>query len=148
MRRLSIKARVTLWYTGLLLLLLVLGTAYLLAFSDQITSRQLRDSLQESVSEAVKNAQFDHGELEDEDIDFYRNGVSVFLYDTSGRLLAPRVSDSIWAERLFSCSSSSCWDDDWRSRSATTLSQWAASPSAFRMASSHSRSWLWAVSIS
>lgn len=64
------------------------------------------------------------------------------------RLLAPRVSDSIWAERLFSCSSSSCWDDDWRSRSATTLSQWAASPSAFRMASSHSRSWLWAVSIS
>ena len=75
MRRLSIKARVTLWYTGLLLLLLVLGTAYLLAFSDQITSRQLRDSLRESVSEAVKNAQFDHGELEDEEIDFYRNGV-------------------------------------------------------------------------
>ncbi len=95
MRRLSIKARVTLWYTGLLLLLLVLGTAYLLAFSDQITSRQLRDSLQESVSEAVKNAQFDHGELEDEDIDFYRNGVSVFLYDTSGRLLAPRVNQGI-----------------------------------------------------
>jgi heavy metal sensor kinase len=95
MRRLSIKARVTLWYTGLLLLLLVAGTVYLLSFSGQITNRQLRDALQESVSEAVKNARFDHGELEDEDIDFYKNGVSVFLYDTSGRLLAPRVNRGI-----------------------------------------------------
>ncbi len=95
MRRLSIKARVTLWYTGLLLLLLMAGMAYLLAFSGQITNRQLRDALQESVSEAVKNARFDHGELEDEDIDFYKNGVSVFLYDTSGRLLAPRVNRGI-----------------------------------------------------
>ena len=95
MRRLSIKARVTLWYTGLLLLLLLLGTAYLLAFSGQITEGQLRGSLQRAVSEAVKNARFDHGELEDEEIDYYLDGVSVFIYDTSGRLLAPRVNRGI-----------------------------------------------------
>ena len=78
-KRLSIKARVTLWYTGLLILLLCLGVAYLLTFTDRISNQQLRDALQDVVSDAVQSAQFDYGELDDEDVDFYRDGVSVFF---------------------------------------------------------------------
>ena len=100
MKRLSIRARVTLWYTGLLLLVLALGVSYLFAFSEQLTNRQLRDALMDSVSETVQAAHFEYGELEDEDIDFYRNGVSIFLYDTNGRLLAPKVNRGIQVDAL------------------------------------------------
>ena len=45
MKRISIRARVTLWYTGLLVVLLGLGVVYLLSFSDQMLLRQTRDAL-------------------------------------------------------------------------------------------------------
>ena len=99
-KRLSIKARVTLWYTGLLILLLCLGVAYLLTFTDRISNQQLRDALQDVVSDAVQSAQFDYGELDDEDVDFYRDGVSVFFYDESGYLIAPRVNQGIQVNAL------------------------------------------------
>ncbi len=100
MKKLSIKARVTLWYTGLLLFLLALGLGYLLSFADQIFSRQLRDTLQDVVSDVVKVADFEHGELDDDHIDYYRDGVSIFLYDTNGRLLTPRVNRGIQVDSL------------------------------------------------
>ena len=56
-KRLSIKARVTLWYTGLLILLLCLGVAYLLTFTDRISNQQLRDALQDVVSDAGQSGQ-------------------------------------------------------------------------------------------
>lgn len=99
-KRLSIKARVTLWYTGLLLLLLCLGVAYLLTFTDRISNQQLRNTLQDAVSEAVKSADFEYGELDDEEVDFYRDGVSVFFYDESGYLIAPRVNQGIQVDAI------------------------------------------------
>ena len=62
MKRISIRARVTLWYTGLLVVLLGLGVVYLLSFSDQMLSRQTRDALLDVVSDAVKQAHFDRSE--------------------------------------------------------------------------------------
>lgn len=100
MRRISIRARVTLWYTGLLVVLLGLGVVYLLSFSDQMLVRQTRDALLDVVSDSVKQAHFDDGELDDEEIDFYREGVSVFFYDTNGRLLAPRVNRGLQVDSL------------------------------------------------
>ena len=52
MKRISIRARVTLWYTGLLVVLLGLGVVYLLSFSDQMLLRQTRDALLDVVSDA------------------------------------------------------------------------------------------------
>ena len=100
MKRISIRARVTLWYTGLLVVLLGLGVVYLLSFSDQMLLRQTRDALLDVVSDAVKQAHFDDGELDDEKIDFYSEGVSVFFYDTSGRLLAPRVNRGLQVDSI------------------------------------------------
>ncbi|MFR1109812.1 MAG: hypothetical protein ACLSDO_01525 [Anaerotruncus colihominis] len=53
MKRISIRARVTLWYTGLLVVLLGLGVVYLLSFSDQMLLRQTRDALLDVVSDAT-----------------------------------------------------------------------------------------------
>lgn len=100
MKRLSVKARVTLWVTGLLVLLLAAGMLYLMTASGPVSERQLEDTLRDVVADAVQSAEFDHGELDDSGLDFYRNGVSVFLYDTSGRLLAPRVNLGIQVDTL------------------------------------------------
>ena len=60
MKRISIRARVTLWYTGLLVVLLGLGVVYLLSFSDQMLLRQTRDALLDVVSDAVKPVSYTH----------------------------------------------------------------------------------------
>lgn len=52
------------------------------------------------VADTVKMAQFQYGELEDEDIDYYNNGISVFLYDTNGRLLAPKINRGIQVDSV------------------------------------------------
>ena len=100
MKGFSIKARVTLWYTCLLLALLALGSAYLLAVSGQVFQRQIQQTLLDVVSDTVKNVHFERGELEEDRLDFYRNGVSIFLYDTSGRLIAPKVNRGIQVDSI------------------------------------------------
>ena len=100
MKRMSIKARVTLWYTCFLLGVMALGTIYLLSISSQITSRQQKAKVMDVVADTVKTARFHYGELDDENIDYYKDEVSVFLYDTQGRLLAPKVNRGIQVDSV------------------------------------------------
>lgn len=90
--RLSIKARVTLWYAIFLAFLLAAILAVLLSVTEQNSSQQLRDSLLNTVSDAVRDVRFDHDRLDGSRVDFYRGGVSIFIYDGHGRLLAPEGS--------------------------------------------------------
>ena len=52
------------------------------------------------MTDAVSQVRFRYGELDAEELDFYKNGVSVFLYDTQGRLLAPKVTRGIQVDSL------------------------------------------------
>ena len=52
------------------------------------------------MTDAVSSVQFRYGELETEDMDFYRDGVSIFIYDTSGYLLAPRINLGVQADSV------------------------------------------------
>lgn len=88
--KLSIKARVTLWYAIFLAFLLAGIFAVLLSATEQNSTRQLRDNLISTVSDAARDAQFNHERLDDSRIDFYNDGVSIFIYDSYGRLLAPQ----------------------------------------------------------
>lgn len=54
----------------------------------------------DTVTDAVSQVRFRYGELDAEELDFYKNGVSVFLYDTQGRLLAPKVTRGIQVDSL------------------------------------------------
>ena len=100
MKRLSIKARVTLWYTIFLLILVLLGAACLILFSGQTFRSQLRTQLQDFVSDTVRDTEFRYGKLESDGIDFYRDGISVFLYNTQGHLLAPKINMGIQVDSL------------------------------------------------
>lgn len=100
MKKMSIKARLTLWYTFFFLAVMVLGTTYLLSISSQISSKQQKSRLMDVVADTVKAAHFEYGELEDGDIDYYKDEISVFLYDTKGRLIAPKVNKGIQVDSV------------------------------------------------
>lgn len=100
MKHLSIKARVTLWYTTFMLIFMAVSVFCLLLLSSRISSRRTRELLSDVVTDAVSSVQFRYGELETEDMDFYRNGVSIFIYDTSGYLLAPRINLGVQADSV------------------------------------------------
>lgn len=97
---LSIKARVTLWYTFFMVLVFGITAVYLVSSSQRMSGRQMRERLVDAVTDAVSQVRFRYGELDAEKLDFYKNGVSVFLYDTEGRLLAPKVTRGIQVDSL------------------------------------------------
>ena len=99
-RVLSIKVRVTLWYTFFMVLAVGITAAYLFSSSKRMSGRQMRERLADTVTDAVSQVRFRYGELDAEELDFYKNGVSVFLYDTNGRLLAPKVTRGIQVDSL------------------------------------------------
>lgn len=97
---LSIKARVTLWYTFFMILVFGITAVYLVSSSQRMSGRQMRERLVDTVTDAVSQVRFRYGELDAEELDFYKNGVSVFLYDTQGRLLAPKVTRGIQVDSM------------------------------------------------
>ncbi len=97
---LSIKARVTLWYTFFMILVFGITAVYLVSSSQRMSGRQMRERLVDTVTDAVSQVRFRYGELDAEELDFYKNGVSVFLYDTQGRRLAPKVTRGIQVDSL------------------------------------------------
>lgn len=97
---LSIKARVTLWYTFFMILVFGITAVYFVSSSQRMSGRQMRERLVDTVTDAVSQVRFRYGELDAEELDFYKNGVSVFLYDTQGRLLAPKVTRGIQVDSL------------------------------------------------
>lgn len=97
---LSIKARVTLWYTFFMILVFGITAVYLVSSSQRMSGRQMRERLVDTVTDAVSQVRFRYGELDAEELAFYKNGVSVFLYDTQGRLLAPKVTRGIQVDSL------------------------------------------------
>lgn len=91
-RSLSIRAKVTFWYTLSMALLMLLGAGYLLSMTQQLSRSQLQSSLRDVVAQTVQDTHFHYGELDDEELDYYSGGVSIQLYDTEGHLLAPQGS--------------------------------------------------------
>ena len=100
MKRFSIKARVTVWYTVFMLLLAGSLLALLFLMSEGLSQRRLRMQLKDAVADTVADVHFRYGNLNTEDLDFYKNGVSLFIYDTSGYLLAPKVNLGVQVDSL------------------------------------------------
>lgn len=99
-RHLSIKARVTLWYTFFMVLLLAMAAVFMFSSSRRMSGSQMKQQLMDTVTDSVQQASFRYGKLQTEEMDFYKNGVSVFIYDTEGRLLAPNVNLGLQVDSL------------------------------------------------
>lgn len=98
MKQLSIKARVTLWYTALMMVFMCFALISLLYLSGRMSQTRIRQTLTDVVTDTVNSVELRYGHLDFEDMDFYKNGVSIFLYDTSGYLLAPKINLGVQAD--------------------------------------------------
>ena len=100
MKRLSIKARVTVWYTVFMLLLVAAALAAVFFMSESLSRRKLQTQLIDAVSDTVTDVRFRHESLNAEELDFYKNAVSLFIYDADGYLLAPKLNMGIQVDSL------------------------------------------------
>lgn len=92
MKNMSIKLKITLWYT-LFMTLLVVGILWLLLFitnSRLLSNARLR--LKDTVTRSFHEIDYEDGVLEfDNDINFLGEGISISVYDTHGKLLYGRI---------------------------------------------------------
>lgn len=100
MKKMSIKARVTLWYTSFMVALLLLTAGILFLATRSLSQQQLREQLINSVTDMISEVHFHYGEVESDKLDFYQNGVSLFIYDEQGYLIAPKVNLGVQVDAL------------------------------------------------
>ncbi len=92
MRKLSIKMKITLWYTGLIVIIMALVLSIILASSDKILLLNIQDQLEESVKEGLRDIEYENGQLEiDNDFEYFDDGVTLLIYDKNGVLLEGNI---------------------------------------------------------
>ncbi len=99
MRRLSIKLRVTLWFTLLMTLLTIIVLIFLFSVGDRVVTSGSQDTLMGVVTDSLKNIEYDDDGWEiDDDLDYFQDGVYLAIYDRSGVLLYGRLPSGFTAE--------------------------------------------------
>ncbi len=97
MKKMSLKWKITLWYAGILILLVTLLFGFLLSTSGRLLRSEsvlaLKDAVWDFAGEIEVDREHESWEL-DEDIRFYEKGVLFSLYDGQGHLLAGGVPDT------------------------------------------------------
>ncbi|PGA90844.1 sensor histidine kinase [Bacillus toyonensis] len=92
MKRLSIKMRVTLWYTGLIVIIMALVLAFILTSSDKVLLFNMKNQLKSTVKESIEDIEYKHGQLKiDDDFETLEDGVNILIYSKQGELLAGKT---------------------------------------------------------
>lgn len=92
MKRWSLKARLTLFYTTFMLLLTCAALGILFSMSGREVMASVKSQLENSVQESIEEVEIEDGRLEVDD-DFYsaEKGIYLSLYDESGYFLYGKV---------------------------------------------------------
>lgn len=99
MKRLSIKLRVTLWFTLLMTLLTAIVLIFLFWVGDLVVTSGSQDTLIGIVTDSLKEIEHDGDEWEiDDDLDYFQDGVYLSIYDQSGILLYGRLPSGFTEE--------------------------------------------------
>lgn len=89
MKRLSIKMRVTLWYTLLMIIIVGIILVFMLSISDDFIEKDANATLISVVEENSSEVEYDDGELEiDDDFKFREKYVVSIVMDEAGNLIA------------------------------------------------------------
>ena len=92
MKRSSIKLRLTLWYTLLMLLMAAVTLTFVMAISSSVANQTVLDSLDRTLRENALQADIVDGELEiGSGFGFYRSGIYTVVYSKSQALLAGQL---------------------------------------------------------
>ena len=89
MRRLSVKTRMTLWFTGMMAAVAALVLALLLLVSSTVVSRTAMENLSQTVRASLSEVKGEDGELRlSSGFQFYQNEVYLLVYSQQEALLA------------------------------------------------------------
>ena len=85
MRNLSIKLKITLWYTAFMALLIILTLIVLFSISSVQVLSDARARLRNTVLQAFSEIDYEDGLLTfDDDINYLEEGVYISVYDAQG----------------------------------------------------------------
>jgi len=87
MKPLSIKAKVTLWFTGLLIAILVFVMAFVLNLSDNLMLSKAKRSLMETVITNTEKIDRINGTVDLSHLEWFDNGANILVHDSTGGLL-------------------------------------------------------------
>lgn len=88
MKKLSIKARVTVWYTGLIVLLMIGILAFLFASGGQIVLSKAKTNLQNITFGNAEEIEYDDGVIEiDDDLKLHEKGVSIIVFQADNIIM-------------------------------------------------------------
>lgn len=92
MKHLSIKMKITLWYTLFMTILILLILSLLISIGNQRIISSAKNHLIKNVTKSTTELEFEDGVLEfDEDFNFLAKGIYLSVYDTDGTLLYGRI---------------------------------------------------------
>ena len=92
MKRISIRMRVTLWFTALMSLLALLVLVFLYLAGQSSVKTGLRNQLVNTIISSLDEIEYEDGKIEpDADLDYFIGGVYLSIYDAEGRLLYGRI---------------------------------------------------------
>lgn len=81
--------KVTLWYTGLVVIIMALVLAFILASSDKVVLFNMKNQLKSTVKESIEDIKYKQGQLKiDDEFETLEDGVNLLIYSKQGELLA------------------------------------------------------------
>ena len=91
MKQLTIKKKITLWYTGIIAVVLGTILVLVLLFVDKVGISATEEEISAAVTGFSSNINFqDDSFYLDGDTEFYDDGIMFCIYDKNGRLLSRR----------------------------------------------------------
>ncbi len=89
MKKLSIKMKVTLWYSGLVLFILSLVLLFIMLSTDKLVLINMEEQIRETVHDNMEELQHKDERLDiDHDFEFHDDGVTLMIYNDDDVLLA------------------------------------------------------------
>ena len=95
MKKLSIKLKVTLWFTLMMILISSASLFFIIYISEKNVNESISIKLSDAVEDSFKEIDYRFGKIDiDDDLDYYNEGVYLAVYDSKGKLLYGRLPSS------------------------------------------------------
>lgn len=92
MKKLSIKIKVTLWYSIFMIILVSVVLAFMIAISDNVVESNVKKTLTKTVNKAMDEIEYEKGELKiDKDLDLFNDGVYMIISDVNRDIIQSEV---------------------------------------------------------
>lgn len=102
MRKLSIKMRVTLWFTLLMIILVILMYWFMQFISKTLVEKDAKETLVQIVDQNMDEVELDDGEFEiDDDFVYVYNGVYSVIYKNDGTTLSGLFPSGVTTDEAF-----------------------------------------------